>query len=45
MAKNQYETDGEYDWIIKKEGGAAKLQEIIAQEKKAMPQEPKGNAM
>jgi len=30
MAKNQYETDGEFDWIIKKEGGAAKLQEIIA---------------
>lgn len=45
MAKNQYETDGEYDWIIKKEGGSAKLQEMVAQEKKTQPQAANGIAM
>lgn len=25
MAKNSYENDGEYDWILKKEGGQVKL--------------------
>ena len=34
MAKNSFENDGQFDWILKKEGGQEKLKEIIAQEKK-----------
>ena len=36
MTRFNYETDYEFDWILKKEGGAAKLKEIIAQEAKPM---------
>lgn len=30
MAKHSFENDQEYDWILKKQGGTAKLKEIIA---------------
>lgn len=42
MARHDYTYDYQFDWIIKKEGGAAKLKEIIAQEAKAQP-EPAAN--
>ena len=46
MARNHYEHDYEYDWIIKKEGGAAKLKEVMDLEKKvAFANEPKGLGM
>jgi hypothetical protein len=41
MAKHNFEYDSEFDWILKKSGGTAKLKEIIAQETKPTQPEPK----
>jgi hypothetical protein len=41
MAKHSYETDFEYDWVLKKEGGAAKLKELVEKESRPVEKEVK----
>ena len=41
MSKHSYEHDQEYDWVLKKQGGTAKLKEIIAQETRTPQPEAK----
>lgn len=41
MGKHSYETDFEYDWILKKEGNTAKIKEMVEKEAKPVEKETK----